>query len=232
MPEKPELKILALDTSSVRGSVALLRSGDVVGEIRLASLETHSARLLKSVEFLLESAGWRIQELKLIAACIGPGSFTGIRIGVATALGLAQTLGIPYAGVSGLDAVARQSAFLEGRVAVAMDAQRSQVYYAEYQCENGRVRRASRPILAFPNELERRIKSGKLHLVGDGAHRYFKELEGRSIGWPRLISMELFLAAATGIIAMERRRTWQTAEFLQSEPLYIRPPDAMRPRSR
>ena len=80
MPQKQALKILSMDTSTRRGSVALLDGEEVIGELRLASIETHSARLLKSIDFLLETAGWRLGDLNLVAAGIGPGSFTGIRI--------------------------------------------------------------------------------------------------------------------------------------------------------
>src|SRR5262245_54040453 len=71
------LKILALDTSTARGSVALLDDRSVAAEFRLHSLETHSARLLRSIDFLLSSAGWQLSDLDLVASGIGPGSFTG-----------------------------------------------------------------------------------------------------------------------------------------------------------
>src|SRR6059036_1572063 len=111
-----------------------------VAELRLHSQETHSARLLNSIHYLLSSSGWDLAKLELIAVGIGPGSFTGIRIGVATALGLAQSLSLPLACVSGLDALAFDLAYLRSRIGIVIDAQRMQVYYAEYIVgPNGRV---------------------------------------------------------------------------------------------
>ncbi len=232
MPEYPTLRTLALDTSSPRGSVALLRGHDLIGELRLNSLETHSARLLRSIEFLLESAGWTLQEVGLVAAGIGPGSFTGIRIGVATALGLAQSLGTPFAGVSGLDALASQAAILEGRIGVIIDAQRSQIYYAEYVSRGGRMRRAGKPELLYSFDLEFRIQKRHLYVVADQRLTCLENLRKFGGGWPRIMRADLFLASAVGRLALSRKRAWKSGEFLAAEPLYIRPPDALRPKRR
>ena len=230
MPKNPSIRTLALDTSTSRGSVALLQDNVVVGEIRLNSLETHSARLLRSIEFLHESAGWSLSEVSLVAAGIGPGSFTGIRIGVATALGLAQSLGVPFVGISGMDALANQVSFLPGRIGVVMDAQRSQVYYAEYVSSHGRLGKAGRPALWYPSELEFRLRERQLYLVGDAGLRCLQDLMRPGNGWPRPIGADLFLASAIGRLALSRTRSWKSGECLTAEPLYIRPPDAVRSR--
>jgi len=222
------LRLLSLDTSTPRGSVALLEGRELVAELRLLSLETHSARLLASIEFLLKNAGWNLGDLGLIVAGIGPGSFTGIRIGVATAIGLAQTLGIPFAGVSGLDALARQLPIIDGRIGVVMDAQRGQVYYAEYRCSRGKVAKVGKPALLNPLDLSRRLRRSHICVLGDGALRYAKELEIPRAGWPRLAEVDLFLAAPLGRLAMERKQFWRYGQFIAAEPLYIRPPDAQK----
>ncbi len=230
MPEDPGFRTLALDSSTPRGSVALLQGRDLIGEIRLRSLETHSARLLRSIEFLLGSVGWELKEVDLVAAGIGPGSFTGIRIGVATALGLAQSLGVPFAGISGLDALASQAAFLDGSIGVVMDAQRSQLYYAEYVSGGGRLRRAGKPELVYPLDLEFKLQKRHLYILGDHSLRYLERVLNRVRGWPRIMEADLFLAASVGRLALSRRRTWKSGACLAAEPLYIRPPDALRPR--
>jgi tRNA threonylcarbamoyladenosine biosynthesis protein TsaB len=208
--------------------VALLEGRELVAELRLLSLETHSARLLASIDFLLKNAGWNLADLGLIVAGIGPGSFTGIRIGVATAIGLAQTLGIPFAGVSGLDALARQLPIIDGKIGVVMDAQRGQVYYAEYRCSRGKVAKAGKPALLNPLALSRRLRRSHICVLGDGALRYAKELEIPRAGWPRLADVDLFLAAPLGRLAMERKQFWRYGQFIAAEPLYIRPPDAQK----
>ncbi len=225
-------KILSIDTSTARGSCALLEGREVVAEFRLLSLETHSARLLRSIEFLLAAAGWQLTDLGLVAAGIGPGSFTGIRIGVSTGLGLAQVLSLPFAPISGLDALAHRDGLPEGRLGIVMDAQRSQVYYAEYLRVARRVRRERSPFLCHPDEWRRQVNRRGLFVVGDAIHRYRTELGGSETGWPRCVDTDLFLAGDIGRLALGRRRYWKYGESLEAEPLYIRPPDATRARGR
>ncbi len=225
------LKTLSLDTSTVRGSVALLEARTIVAELRLASLETHAARLLRSMEFLLGSVGWKLQDIGLIAAGSGPGSFTGIRIGLATALGLAQTLRIPFAGVSGLDALAFKHSYLGGRIGILMDAQREQVYYAEYSSERGRVSRKVAAALWHPGNLKPRLPLKGIHFIGDGAEKYSEAL-GPAVRTWEVIDSTPFLAGAIGQLALARKRAWRSGDALACEPLYIRPPDARKPAGR
>jgi tRNA threonylcarbamoyladenosine biosynthesis protein TsaB len=226
--EIPRLKVLSFDTSTPRGSVALLEGQELAAELRLLSLETHSARLLGSVEFLLKMVGWKLGDLGLIVAGLGPGSFTGIRIGVATALGLAQTQALPFAGISSLDALAHQLRGVDGRISVVMDAQRRQVFYAEYRSYRGRVAKLGKPVLMFPSDLKAHMRRKHVYVLGDGAIRYAEELQLAGSGWPRLMEVDLFLAASLGRLAIARKRSWRSGEYLCSEPLYIRPPDAFR----
>jgi tRNA threonylcarbamoyladenosine biosynthesis protein TsaB len=221
------MKILAIDTSTPRGSIALLQGMEISAEFHLHSLETHSARLLASIEFLLKMAGWELSELGLVVAGIGPGSFTGIRIGVSTALGLAQTCGINFAGISCLDALAQKLAGSEGSIGAVMDAQRGQIYYAEYAGRRGRVIKAGKPLLLKPEELGERLRGRHQHLIGDGALRY-RDLLLRPGVRPRLLEVDLFLAGAMGRLALTRKRCWRAGAYLLSEPLYIRPPDAFK----
>jgi tRNA threonylcarbamoyladenosine biosynthesis protein TsaB len=223
MPLSSAAKILAFDTSSQRGSVAFLEGPELRAEIKLNAINTHSDFLLNSVDYLAAKLGWPLSELNLVAAGIGPGSFTGIRIGVSTALGIAQSLSIPFAGISGLDALAHQVAFMDGHIGVALNAHRSQVYYAEYISTKGKIRTIQKPSLLFLSDLERLLARRHLYIVGDmELHR----ANGRD--WPRLLPADLFLASSIGRLAILRKRTWRTGEYLLAEPLYIRPPDALR----
>jgi tRNA threonylcarbamoyladenosine biosynthesis protein TsaB len=231
MPDRKPMRTLALDTSTHRGSVALLDGPELAGELRIASLETHSARLLRSVDFLLGTVGWKLSDLDLIAAGIGPGSFTGIRIGLATALGLAQSLRLPFSGISGLDALALQVSFLGATVGVVLDAQRSQLYYSEYRCRDGKIHRIRQPELLYPADLERKLRRRHLYLLGDTSLGFFERLKNSRAVWPRMIAADLYLACGIGRLALARRRGWRSSEFLTAEPLYIRPPDAVKPTS-
>lgn len=228
MALKPPIKTLALDTSTVRGSVALLDGDSILAELRLASLETHAARLLKSVRFLLETAGWNLTDIGLIATGLGPGSFTGIRIGCATALGLAQTLRVPFAGISGLDALAFAHAALGEKIGVIMDAQRGQVYYAQYDSRLGRVKRIRAAALWFPADLRPSLPRRGVRFVGDGATKYACELGPAIRPW-QIVDPSPFLAGPIGRLALARKRMWRSGAALVCEPVYIRPPDARRP---
>ncbi len=229
MPQNEVLRILAVDTSSSRGSVALLEGRSLVAELRLCTPETHSAGLLRSVDFLLDCTKVELESVALVAACVGPGSFTGIRIGIATAIGLAQTLSIPFAGISGLDAAAHALSHIQGTLGIVLDAQRNQVFHAQYASDGGKIRRESKPSLLAPSELGRQLAGKRIFLAGDGAQRYRAELGATTGRWPRIVSSELFLAAEIGRLALSRKQIWRKGEFICAEPLYIRPPDAIRP---
>ncbi len=232
MPLNLALRTLAFDTSSVRGSVALLEGREVRAELRLHSLQTHSALLLNSIQFLLNRLGWTLSDLNLVAVGIGPGSFTGIRIGIATALGISQTLSIPFAGISGLEALAHQAAFMDGRIGVMLDAHRSQVFYAEFISKSGKIHPYKKSTLMDISDLERHIADRHLYIVGDlGVCRLEKSRKSQS-AWPRQISVDLFLASGIGRLALSHKRRWRSKDHMISEPMYIRPPDALRNKSR
>lgn len=222
-------RILAFDTSSTRESVALLEGETLRAELRSDLPETHSALLLKSVEFLLERVGWTLRDVTLIAVGIGPGSFTGVRIGVATAMGLAQSLGIPLAGVSGLDALARQVALLDTdeRIGVMIDAHRNQVYFAEYEISCGKARPTGKPELVDIAALESRLADISC-LTGDLKREQWEWLEKSFKRKTRRIPADPFLAEGIGRLAMARKKTWRSGDFPTLEPLYIRPPDALK----
>jgi tRNA threonylcarbamoyladenosine biosynthesis protein TsaB len=226
------MKILAFDTSSTRGSAALLEGSELRAEIRLNSLETHSAMLLSSVNFLLKSMHWMLEDLNLIASGIGPGSFTGIRIGAATAIGLAQSLVIPFAGISGLDALAFQASFLEGRIAAMLDARRSQAYYSEYVCSKGKVRQAQKPELISISDLECKVAGRHLYIVGDLQSCGIAGAAQHDSAWPRSAPVDLFLATAIGNLAFSKKSKWRSGASIIAEPMYIRPPDALKNKNR
>jgi tRNA threonylcarbamoyladenosine biosynthesis protein TsaB len=227
----PSLKTLAIDTSTQRGSVALLTGDETLAEWRLASERTHSAGLLVSLKHLLKATALDLEDLDLVAACLGPGSFTGIRIGVATALGLAQALRIPFSGISGLDAIAFGHYTPSGRIGVVRDAQRRQVYYCEYEKKGRRMRRNSKPALWEPAALLARLDSHGLYLAGDTTALGWRE-GGGGRNWPKCLRSDLFLAASVGRLALKRKRHWSTGQALRAEPQYIRPPDALRSKRR
>jgi len=228
MPLNVIPKILAFDTSTARGSVALLEGKDLRAEIRLNSLQTHSEHLLSSVDFLLSRLRWKLEDLNLVASGVGPGSFTGIRIGIATALGLAHSLKIPFAEISGMDALAHQVSYVSGRIGIVLDAHRSQAYYGEYTAKNGKVRSEAKSVLIDISDLEHHLKDRHLYLGGDVGICQWGGRKDISSSWPRVVSTDLFLAADIGRLALLRKRSWRSGDYVISEPMYIRPPDALK----
>lgn len=126
------MRLLALDTSTSTGGAALWEDGTIQGEVLLEVAATHSERLLPAVNSLLRDVGWEGSSLSAIAVAVGPGSFTGLRIGVTTAKALAYGWGLPVIGVSTLEAMAWQLAGRRGVVAPIINARRERVYAAAY----------------------------------------------------------------------------------------------------
>ncbi len=125
--------MLALDTTTLTCSVALGDGEKLWAEYLLNIKKTHSQRLMPLIVSLLQDSGVRKEQLKGLSVTVGPGSFTGIRIGLATAQGLSQGLGIPVVGVMTLDALAQAAAFFDGLICPILDARKGQVYTALYR---------------------------------------------------------------------------------------------------
>ena len=163
--------ILAFETSAKAGSVALMEEGKLLGENYCNTGLTHSQTLLKMAEDLLHSCGYTPQDVGAVAVAAGPGSFTGVRIGVAAAKGYAWGSQIPCCGVSTLEAMALSLGIWDGYVVGVMDARRSQVYTATFLAEEGVLTRITEDRAISLQELgnELKILSKPVFLVGDGS---------------------------------------------------------------
>ncbi|RXJ01327.1 tRNA (adenosine(37)-N6)-threonylcarbamoyltransferase complex dimerization subunit type 1 TsaB [Anaerobacillus alkaliphilus] len=133
------MKVLAIDTSTFVMGVALLDEDKVLGEVITNLKENHSIRLMPAVEKLMKDAGVHPKELHKIVVAHGPGSYTGVRIGVTTAKTLAWTLGIPLIGISSLEALAQNGRYFHGVISPIFDARRGQVYTGLYGNKNGQI---------------------------------------------------------------------------------------------
>ena len=133
------MKILALESSAVAASVALCEDEELIAQSFQRSGLTHSRTLLPMARDLLSNCGVSLHDVDLIAVAAGPGSFTGLRIGVATAKGLAWAEDKPCCGVSTLEAMAWNVAQVDGILCCAMDARRKQVYNALFEAREGQL---------------------------------------------------------------------------------------------
>ena len=145
------MKILALESSATASSVAVCEDETLLAQSFQHSGLTHSRTLMPMCRDLLENCGLTLEEMEVVAVAAGPGSFTGLRIGVAAAKGLAWPGDKPCAGVSTLEAMAWPLAHLEADLCAVMDARRNQVYNARFQARGGILERLC-PDRAIPVE--------------------------------------------------------------------------------
>ena len=165
------MKILALESSATACSVALCEDEKLIAQTFQNSGLTHSRTLMPMAHSLLEQCGRSMDEVDVVAVAAGPGSFTGLRIGVSTAKGLAWAADKSCAPCSTLESMAWQLAHVDGIVIAAMDARRAQVYNAVFRTRDGVPERLSEDRAIGLEELENEIKKleGRKILVGDGA---------------------------------------------------------------
>lgn len=127
------MKTIVIDTSSAAASVAVVEGETVLGEFFIQTERTHSQQLLPMAASLLESLGLSVRQLDAVAVCVGPGSFTGVRIGISTAKGFAQPFDLPVYPFSSTRLLSAGAGVFEGIVVSAMDAKRGNVYYGIYR---------------------------------------------------------------------------------------------------
>ncbi len=180
------MKILAFETSAKAGSVALMEDGCVLGQYYENTGLTHSQTIMVMAQSLLESCNLTPQDVDAVAVAAGPGSFTGVRIGVAAAKGFAWGRQIPLYGVSTLEAMALSLGVYDGYVLTVMDARRNQVYNALFLAEEGKLRRLCPDRAISLSDLEEEIKKLEkpIFLVGDGSILCYNALKE---GVPSLI---------------------------------------------
>jgi len=172
------LLLLSFETSAKAASVALLDETRLLGESYQNTGLTHSQTLMVMAEDLLKQCGRTARDVTHVAVAAGPGSFTGVRIGVAAAKGFAWGGDLPCYGVSTLEAMALQLGVWDGYVVPAMDARRSQVYTAVFRAEKGSLTRLEEDMAISLQELRDKIKNfnQSIFLVGDGAQLCYNTL--------------------------------------------------------
>ena len=163
--------LLALDSTAVAASVCLMEDGVILAESYQNTKQTHSQTLMPMVQFVLQCARRRVDDLDLLAVSAGPGSFTGVRIGISCVKGLAFPKNIPCCGVSVLQAMAENLAHMDAVVCAVMDARCRQVYQAFFRVKNGEVTRLCEDRAITLTQLREDLEKqgGSFVLVGDGA---------------------------------------------------------------
>lgn len=227
------MRILALESSAVAASVALCEDETLLAQSFQNSGLTHSQTLLPLAQTLLASYGCTVGELDLIAVAAGPGSFTGLRIGVSAAKGLAWAAELPCAGCSTLESMAWNLAGFDGEICAAMDARRGQIYNARFRAQAQKLERLTPDRAIGLSELVRELSETQTPqmVVGDGAQLCWQAL--REAGIPAVLAPpNLRLQSAWGVAraALELARTGQTVPAAALVPVYHRLSQAERER--
>jgi len=227
------LLTLAFETSAKAASVALLEESKLLGESYQNTGLTHSQTLMVMAEDLLKSCGYTPKQVQAVAVAAGPGSFTGIRIGVAAAKGFAWGGELPCYGVSTLEAMARALGIYEGFVMPVMDARRSQVYNALFLAEGGKLTRIREDRAIALTELAEDIKNLEkpVFLVGDGSTLCYNTLleEVPNLVLPPEHRMHQ-RACGVGLVAAEMIRAGIPGNGAELTPNYLRVSQAERER--
>jgi tRNA threonylcarbamoyladenosine biosynthesis protein TsaB len=220
------VRVLAVDTTTANGSVAVGEAGRVRGELRLVSESAHSARLLPAVEFLLAGLGWTPRDLDGYALAVGPGSFTGLRVGLSTVQGLALASGRPCLGVSALDLLAERVRGSALHLAAMIDAGRDEVFAGLY---DGEARPLGEALRIAPGAFLARVPPAAAFL-GDWVLEHEADVRAAHPG-AVLPRRSLFLAGTLVRVATARLAAGEGAGPEALRPLYLREAD-IRPSTR
>ena len=220
--------ILAFETSAKAGSVALHDGQKLLAESYQNTGLTHSQTLMVMAEDMLKQCGYTAKDVTHVAVAAGPGSFTGVRIGVAAAKGLAWGLQAPCYGVSTLEAMAKNFGVAEGIVCAVMDARRNQVYNALFRTEKGVYTRLTEDRAIALAELEAELEAleGPVYLVGDGS-LVAKAALGDRVILPAEHRMHQ-RAAGVAMVAAEMVAAGVQADAESLQPNYLRLSQAER----
>jgi tRNA threonylcarbamoyladenosine biosynthesis protein TsaB len=220
--------VLGIDTSTAQVGVAIGGHEGVLAQAHSSRGRRHAENLTPAIDFVRRQARVDLHDISCVAVDLGPGLFTGLRVGVASAKAIAHALRVPMIGVPSLDLLAFPVRFSPRRIVAAIDARRGELFYAFYRQVPGGVQRLSGHQIGTPDDLASELlASGEDSLlVGDGALRYAEEFDGLS----RVEIADLGLAypSASSLVqlahAQALREEWVKPWDLQ--PLYLRAPDA------
>lgn len=222
------MKILSIDSSSVSASAAVTENGQILAEEFVNNGYTHSVTLMPIIEKVLKDSGISVSDIDLLAITNGPGSFTGVRIGIASAKGICDAANLPCFAVSTLEAIAKPLSAKDVLAVSVMDARCNQVYTASFYM--GKRETADRAILI--SELINELKNEKrdIILIGDGALMCCEKMQSELCGIS-VADEEIRLVHASNIGFLAEKKVNNGEEPVKSEellPFYLRLPQAER----
>jgi len=221
------MKILALDTATPSCSVAILDDGSLLAELTRGNSTTHSRHLMGLINTVCSIADLKAGDVDGFAVTIGPGSFTGLRIGISTIKGLAFSLGKPVVGVSSLDALAWQCAQSDYLICPILDARKKEVYACRYRLKNNVLKKAGAEKVASPAEAVRGIREPSI-FVGNAVQLYRENISDElgELAHFAAWGQHTIRASSIAWLSMTGFYRQQTDDVAMLIPQYIRKPDA------
>lgn len=221
------MNILAVDTATNSCSVAVTVDGKLAAELTTVKNETHSKHLMELIHLVLKNAGFGVGDLDGLAVTIGPGSFTGLRIGISTIKGLALALGKPVVGISTLKALARQCGRTPHLICPLLDARKGEVYAAAYGINEGQLIQKAPARAMIPEAVVEDIKSPCV-FIGTGARLYRQRIAAAAGNLAHFVpeDQNTLKASSVAFLSMPRFEANDTDGIGSLVPHYIRKSDA------
>jgi len=224
------VKILGIDTATKVAGVGIVDETGVLAESWLNTGKTHSQRLLPLLDNLLKTADISWDDIYGLAVTIGPGSFTGLRIGIATVQGLAQVLDKPVQGIVSLDALAENLTGVPGLICPILDARKNEVYTALYRYQDNQIERLSSYRALAPEVLLKELipLEERVTFLGDGVYVYRDLIENylRERAFFAPATQNLLRAAVVAGLGLKKFSQGQTGSLFEIKPFYLRPSEA------
>lgn len=221
------MRVLGVDTSTMTAGIGIVEEDEILVEVKFSVKITYSEILLSCIDQALKNVGLKINQMDGFAVSIGPGSFTGLRIGLSTLKGLSFATGKPLASIPSLDALAYLSLYCQHPVVAMLDAKKDQVYTAIYETRDGKLKRQSEYLVIDVEDLVKRI-SQKTLFVGPGAKLYQKRLIEllKDRACFSLVEQSLPSGATVALLGSKRLILGQIEDIVDLEPMYLRKSEA------
>lgn len=222
MKGESDLKILAIDTSSFPASVAISDDNVILGEYVIRNQRKHSQNIMVMVERLFADLSMDISEIDIFATTCGPGSFTGLRIGISTVRAFAQAMKKPVVSVNTLEAIAYNMSTYDGIVIPMLDARRDEVFTAVYKFSDNESKELCPPSVMTISEIIEKYKNQSVMFCGDGALIHKSELDISENFRFAPVNLSETRASAVIAVAHSKALRGEVISYNEVEPIYLR----------
>ncbi|MCY6369789.1 tRNA (adenosine(37)-N6)-threonylcarbamoyltransferase complex dimerization subunit type 1 TsaB [Clostridium ganghwense] len=226
------MKILSLDSSTASATCAVIEDNKLLGEITFNDKKQHSVILMPQIDSLLKTLKLELKDIDGFVVSKGPGSFTGLRIGIATVKGFAQGTNKPFIGISTLDALAYNLAYTSGIICPIMDALRDNVYTALYKFNNGKLEQLTDYMAIHIDELVSIIKEytpSNITFIGDAIPKFKEKLnESFENTYFAPAHLNVAKAASLGELGLLKLKEGENDNLLSFAPIYLKKSQAER----